>query len=68
MLESVQTKGSNRCGVRMTEDAEDSTFLTQAVGVGIEFRIRDGPQILWKVLHRYRVPLALGCVNGSSER
>src|SRR5262249_17847917 len=38
MLESVQTKRSNRCGIGMTENAEYAAFLAQAVAVKIQLR------------------------------
>ncbi len=68
MLKCVQTERGDGCRIRVTKDAEHTAFLAQAVGVGIELRIGHGRQVLREVVHRYRVSLALSCVNGSSER
>ena len=63
MLKRVQAERCNGGGVRMTEDAEDATFLAQAVGVGIKRFIGRGNEV--SIIHCHRT-LALGCV--SSDR
>ena len=68
VLEGVQTERGDGGRVRVAENAKHPTFFTQAVGVGIELRISHRPVVLWGCVHRYRVPLALGCVSGNSER
>ena len=35
MLERVETKGCDGCGVGMAEDAEDAAFFAQAIGVEV---------------------------------
>src|SRR5215510_12619449 len=46
MLKCVQAECSDGGGIRMTENAEDPTFLAQVVGVGIERFIGQGHEVL----------------------
>src|SRR4029079_9631821 len=64
MLKRVQAGCCDGGGVRMTENAEDTTLLAQAVGVRIERVIRRGHEV--SVVHCHRT-LALGCVTSSDR-
>src|SRR6476646_11726814 len=69
VLKSMQAKRGDRGRIRVAENAEHPAFLTQSVGIWIELRsIGHTHEVLRGVVHCYRVPLALGCVNGKSER
>ena len=69
MLKGVQAQRGYRGRIRMAEDSEYPTFLAQAVAISLQIRLIHGHEILRLVLHRYRVPVVLGCVRAaSSER
>ena len=63
VLKRVQAERCDGGGVRMTENAEDTALLAQAVGVGIKRFIGRGNEV--SIIHCHRT-LALGCV--SSDR
>src|SRR5689334_954008 len=53
----------------MAEDSEYTTFLAETVAISLQIRLIHGHEILRLGLHRYRVPVVLGCVTGGkSER
>src|SRR6476660_1170585 len=53
----------------MAEDSVYPTFLAETVAISLQIHLIHGHEILWLGLHRYRVPVVLGCVTGGkSER
>ena len=65
----MQAQSGYRGRVRMAEDSEYPTFLAETVAISLQIRLIHGHEILRLVLHRYRVPVVLGCVTGGrSER